>query len=469
MRSRKSVIRSLSALLVIATMLAGMAACGQTAPATPAASSSASTSASASAEASSEAPATNDKPVTLRMITWVQETNEKGIADVNAAFSAKYPNVTVVVDTVGANDYPTLQNTRIAAADVDIITNLSAFDSLPQDFTKGADKPAWETFIEGGSYLDITDQPFIKNWDPNMIANAVSYKGRVYGIDMGSVGYNGLFYNKKLFAQYNLAEPGTWADFENVCKTLRDNGVEPITLGMADGWPLTSIAVSGIVGANETDMTAFAKGLWEGTRKFTDDASMKIFNRMEQFVSFLEPNISSVTYGDAPGRFVAGKAAMLYDGTWNAGTIAALDPAFEFGYFCVPGDVDGKPNQLQGKYDMQFNIYANSENKETALKYFDFLSQPDVYGPFVSTLGFFPTMPGVQTTSAFVNAMADKNTAFKPSWEKVIIAPKGVGQYAAGQCFAIGQLKVLGGTVENVAELAKLAQQDWDAAVAAIQ
>ena len=227
-----------------------------------------------------EAPA---EPVTLRMITWVQETNERAIAELNQKFSEKYPNVSFVVDTVNANDYPTLQNTRISAGDVDIITNLSAFDTYPQDFTKGADLPAWVTFIESGAYLDITDQPFIKNWDPNMIENAVSYKGRVYGLDMGAVGFNGVFYNKDIFEQYGFEEPGTWAEFEVICNTLKENGISPITVG-ADAWPLTSVGVSAMVGAYEPDMNEFAKGLWTGTRKFTDERCMELWKRFEQLV-----------------------------------------------------------------------------------------------------------------------------------------------------------------------------------------
>jgi len=409
----------------------------------------------------------SDEKVTLRMITWVQESNERAIAELNAKFSEKYPNVSFVVDTVNANDYPTLQNTRITAGDVDIITNLSAFDTYPQDFTIGADRPAWETFILSGAYLDITDQPFIKNWDPNMIANAVSYKGRVYGIDVGAVGFNGVFYNKKIFDQYGFSEPGTWAEFENICNTLKANNITPITVGGADSWPLTSVGVSAMVGAFEKDLNEYAKGLWTGTRKLNDERSMQLWKRFEQLVGWLEPNCMAISYGDAPGRFVAGKAAMMIDGTWNSAAIEDLDPNFEYGYFPIPGDVDGKPNQLQGKYDMQFNIYANSPHKDWALKYFDFLSQKEVYGPFVSALGFFPTMPGVETSNEFVNSLADKNQNFSLAWEKFIITPKGIGQYAAGQCFNINLLKALGGTVESVEELANLAQQDWEAAVAA--
>ena len=48
-----------------------------------------------------------------------------------------------------------------------------------------------------------------------MIKNAVTYQGKVYGLDMGGVGYNGLFYNKKLFDDNGLKEPGTWDEFVN--------------------------------------------------------------------------------------------------------------------------------------------------------------------------------------------------------------------------------------------------------------
>ncbi|MGI6623257.1 MAG: hypothetical protein ACOX4T_08995 [Acetivibrionales bacterium] len=147
-------MKKLLAILTILALMLGMAACG----AEPASSPSPSASQPGTSSHAPSAEPSAD-PVTLKLITWVQQTNETAIANLNAAFSAKYPNVDFVVDTVGANDYPTLLNTRISAGDVDLITNLSAFDTYPQDFTRGVEKPAWETFILAGAYLDITDQP----------------------------------------------------------------------------------------------------------------------------------------------------------------------------------------------------------------------------------------------------------------------------------------------------------------------
>ncbi|MGI6623258.1 MAG: ABC transporter substrate-binding protein [Acetivibrionales bacterium] len=159
-----------------------------------------------------------------------------------------------------------------------------------------------------------------------MIKNAVSYKGKVYGLDMGGVAYNGMFYNKTIFEENGYKEPGTWAEFEEICNGLLAKGIYPITVGGADAWPLTSVGVSGMVGAFEEDLDGYAKGLWEGTRKLNDDRSMILWGRFEQLVSWLEPNVMSIAYGDCPGRFVTGKAAMMIDGTWNAGAIEDLDP-----------------------------------------------------------------------------------------------------------------------------------------------
>lgn len=407
------------------------------------------------------------KPVNLKMITWSQQTNLDAIEGLNAAFTEKYPNVTFTIDHVNSNDYPTLMQTRIAAGDVDIISNMYAFDALPQDFTKGCDDPAWLTFIQSGAYLDITDEPFIKNWDPAMIRDAVSYEGRVYGLDMGKVGFNGVFYNKKLFDENGFEEPGTWAELSDICKKLSEKGITPFTAGVKDAWPVNMLA-SGFVAANETDIAAYTEGLWTGTRKFTDEGSMKIWSRIEEWASYFEKGVAAVDYASAPGRFVAGKAAMMPDGTWNSGAIEALDPDFEFGYFAIPGDAAGNPNQLAGKYDIQFNIYAKTPNTDVCLQWFDFLSQKENYTPFINALSMFPTMQEVEISNEFILSMQDKNTDFALAFERICVQPKGVGQYAAG-VFPITQLKAFGGTIETAKELAQLQQKDWDDAIAAAE
>ncbi len=96
----------------------------------------------------------------------------------------------------------------------------------------------------------------------------------------------------------------------------------------------------------------------------------------------------------------------------------------------------------------------------------DFLSQKENYGPMINKLSMFPTMPGVEITNKFVNSIADKNKSFQLAFERIGLAPKGVGQYAAG-VYPITQLKSFGGTIATAKDLAALQQKDWDAAIAA--
>ncbi|MCX7708502.1 MAG: extracellular solute-binding protein [Clostridia bacterium] len=455
----KKAVRLVSGLTIVA-LLSTAVACGAQKQAEPAATEPAKT------EAAKETDKKADgKPVTIKIITWAQQSNIDPLNALNAKFSEKNPNVKFVIDSVNANDYPTLQQTRISAGDVDIVTGF-AFDQVPQDYMKGVDKRAWQQFVESGAYLDITDQPFLKNWDPAMIKDAASYKGKVYGINVGKVGFNGVFYNKKIFADNGLSEPKTWEELMNICKTLKAKNITPFTGAAKDSWPINMMAHA-FIAANEPDMPAYSKGLWTGERKFTDEGSMKIWNRVEEWSTYFEKGVAGIDYSSVVGRFVAKKAAMMPDGTWDSGTIDAAKPDFEYGYFCIPGDTAGaEPIQLAGKYDLQFQIYSKTANKDICLKWMEFLSQKENYTPFISALSMFPTMPDVQVSNKFINSIADKNKNFRLAFERITLEPKGVGQYAAG-VFPLTQLKAFGGTIATAKELAELQQKDWDAAVKA--
>ena len=91
MNHAKKVLSILAALI----MLTALAACGgtQTAP-------------EETGQAAVGTPASTPKdepketkPVTIAMVTWIQETNQKAIDTLNAAFAAKYPDVKITVDT----------------------------------------------------------------------------------------------------------------------------------------------------------------------------------------------------------------------------------------------------------------------------------------------------------------------------------------------------------------------------------
>jgi len=404
--------------------------------------------------------------VTIKIIIHTNPATVDALNAINEKFTAKYPDIKVDMTDVPVAQYPQLKQSRIAAGDVDIIENQTGFDLTPQSFMKGVNVPDWLTYIQNGDFLEISDQPFVKNWNPAAIKEACTYNGKVYQINMGTVAFNGIFYSKDIFDKYGLKVPVTWTEFITICKTLKSKGIAPMTSGAKDQWPINMMS-SAFVAAQEADAGAFVKDLWTGKRKFNDAQSLKIFNKMAEWGTYFEQGVTSVGYSDVIGRFVAGKAAMMPDGSWQGANIEAADASFKYGYFAIPGDTKGKiPPQLAGKYDIGFVVYAKSSNKDAALKWMDFISQKENYTELINAIAFIPTMPGVTMKSEFVNSLAPINQQFRTAWERYFVTPKGLGKYGG---FNPMQLKVFGGDVATPKELANLAQKDWDDALKSAQ
>jgi raffinose/stachyose/melibiose transport system substrate-binding protein len=411
--------------------------------------------------ATKDAPVEDATPVNLKLVTWTNPATVDAIKALNDDFTKKYPNITVKVDSVDSATYPNLVQTRIAAKDVDIIAQ-QQFIPNP-DYTVGLDTPAFQQYVENGDFLDLTNEAFVKNYDENAIKDGASFNDKVYAIPVSRVSYNGVFYNKTIFEENNLEIPQTWDEFMSICKTLQDKGIAPMTAGGKDAWPIGAIAANAVVSTVVSDPVAYMKGLWSGDKKLNDAESQVIFDRLAQLSSYYEKDVMGVDYASVPGRFVAGKAAMLTDGAWQAPQIAKADPNFKFGYFPMPSTEKGSDvAQLKGKYDTLFAGSGKSENKDGILKWLAFMSEKENYTTFINAIAMEPTMTGVTSSDEFNKSLAPMSKDFQLDFELKYKAPKGIGKFGG---FQPVQLKVLGGTVDSAKELADLAQEDWDAAL----
>ena len=110
---------------------------------------------------------------------------------------------------------------------------------------KGPDLLTWWSgyrMVDGaknGIFADISDvwADAIKSGDVSAdLQKQFQVGGKTYGIPNG-VSFWPMFYNKKLFAQYGLSVPETWADFMNICDTLKAKGITPLTASVDGAWP----------------------------------------------------------------------------------------------------------------------------------------------------------------------------------------------------------------------------------------
>lgn len=405
-------------------------------------------------------------PVTLKLIQWTNQPAVDAVKQINEAFHKKYPNITVSVTAVPTADdqYLQLQNTRLAANDVDIMAT-QGFVGSPQPWATGATKPSWQQWIESGQLLDLTNQPFLQHYLPQAIKDASTFNGKVYSVTTGSYADNGIFYNKAIFSKYNLQPPTTFDELMHVCQVLQSHGVTPFVIGGKDTWPLY-VATFGLQ-SSLLDQSSVVKGLWTGDQKFTDPKNVEVLARMQKIMQYTIKNFMGLDYNSATAYFSSEKVAMVPDGTWNAPTFSQANPSLQYGYFPTPGSDNASENvNLAGKYDLAWVVNAKSSKakQDAALKWLDFFSQPDNYSKYVNAVGILPSQPNVDLQSAFLKEIAPVAAShFVLAWDQLSVSKKSAGKYAEGEGFQV-QFLSPAGPITTPQDLAAHTQADWNAA-----
>lgn len=455
-------MKKILALLLAAVMIFAAAACQA-----PAANNGSDAAPAAEAEDNAEAedaeaPAADSGEV--HVLTWSNAATVNYLNSIAEDFHAAYPEYTLVVDEVPSGEIDQVIQTRITAGNVDVVS-FQTFSKPQEDWNKDQiDKPAWQQYIDEGFLEDLTDKEFVKVYNQNTLAGN-EYNGKKYSLNMFTVAYTGLFYNKAIFEELGLEIPKTWDEFIEVCEAVKADGrYTVLSAGAADQWPLNMFA-NAIISANYQDgAKEIGEKLLTGEIKHTDDEIMLVYNCMEQFASYLEPGVAGISYSDAPGRFALGNMAMYADGAWSAADIKSANPDIDFGYFPLPGveaREDGLDPQYGIKYDLSFAVPTNAPVKEGAFAFLEYISREDVYTAFANAVGMTPTQD-VTLDNEFLNSLSDGLQSPCINAEMYIYAPKGVGEYGGAQ-FSFLQLKALGGPFTG-AELAAAADEDFEAA-----
>lgn len=396
---------------------------------------------------------------TLRMIMHVNAPTNQAIDALNKKFEAKHPSVEVKVTLVPTDNMPNARNTRLRAKNIDIVEVDAFLGGDQPPYVEGVPPNIWGQAIRAGTYLDLSDRPFVKSFLPNAVRDASTVDGKVWSAPSGSVMFTGVYYNKSVFAKHGLSEPKTWSEFVRVCQTLKANGVTPLTIGQKDGWP-AGLPNMAIIQSLFPSLPALDEGLWTGTTKFTDSKPVEVLEKTKTIFGYAERGFGGIDYTTIPARFAAGKAAMLPDGTWQAPAIDQAKPDFEYGYFPLPGSDNPADNAtLGGKYDFGLAVAASSPNRDAALKWLAFYADPANYAEFIKAVGFIPAQPDVKTTP-FLDSLAPYVQTMRLAWDQVFHPQPTAGKYAT---FYYLGIKPIGG-FSDMRQLAEREQKDWDAA-----
>ncbi len=158
--------------------------------------------------------ASAEEPVTITILHYMgNEVKLNAFNKILNGYMELHPNVTFDSQALSQNEYITQLRTRIGAGD--------APDIMMGQPGQYAD------IIEAGYVMDLTDNELISalGLTEGDIKNC-SYNGHVYALPLDFKTY-GIIYNKAIFEQYGLTVPSTQDALDAICKTLKDNGIDP--------------------------------------------------------------------------------------------------------------------------------------------------------------------------------------------------------------------------------------------------
>lgn len=376
-------------LALAAAALLMVAACGPNAGAGTSAAASAAASASAgptvtpatsaaptnaaSAAASTPTPVPTSaivlptEPVTLRVAYY----NAGGQTEIDYrqaqadAFTKMHPNVTLKMEPV--QDWAETMYPQLAAG--------TAPDVIWADTDTG-----YGTVAAKGTYQPLDKYIALDNfdlspWQPDIINHFKNADGELLLLPNSNLGFNFVYYNKKLFDAAGVAYPAnTWTidDMLATARKLTNPAQKQWGYGLA--WNelyVTWMEMYGCRMADSSDRPTAYTYNGPGCAKALSDLDQ--MSRDHVLNWGFQKNLAP---GDNEGEraFSNGNVAMLLSGTWEAPSIVAdSEGAFEFDAAPLPVI----PGGLIQHAASGFGMYAKSKNPEWAWEYIKYLAGPD--------------------------------------------------------------------------------------------
>ncbi|MCL2879261.1 MAG: extracellular solute-binding protein [Treponema sp.] len=298
---------------------------------------------------------------------WSIQTDGNGPAIFQRAvdrFTKDNPNIKVNLTMVANDAY----KQKLAVA--------MASGQTPDCFISWSGGPMYE-YVRNNQIADLTSFMNTNNYKDKFLDAAIaqaSYQGKIWGVPVQNVAVCTVWYNKEIFAKYNLAIPTTIGELETVCDTLLKNKITPFTLANKTQW--TGSMYFMFLATRHGGTQPFIKAV-DGTGSFLDPAFIYAGQKIQEWVNkgYFITGFNGLDWdsGQARAPLYKGDSAMLIMGSWFNSQALDENPDFyaKMGVFPFPRDETGvgDPNTVIGTVgDNFYHVSAASKNKAKAFE-----------------------------------------------------------------------------------------------------
>ncbi len=258
---------------------------------------------------------------------WTAGGEEDGLFALYDVYRAKYAHVEIINATVaggaGTNAKAVLK-TRMLGNDP------------PDSFQVHGGSELIDTWVKTGYMEPITDLWQQEGWFdvfPKDLVDMVSYAGEVYAVPSNIHRSNVNYYNVKLFEEYGVQPPTTLDEFFEVAEVFQAKGIPALAIGSRNLWEISHVFESVIAAVAGPE---FYSELFKGEHPWTHPKVIESLEVLARMFEYLNPDHATLTWDQACGHVLQGRAAMTIMGDWAKGYFTANDAEPDVDFSAIP-------------------------------------------------------------------------------------------------------------------------------------
>lgn len=312
--------------------------------------------------------------------TALQQQEEKKQETVTIEFFQQKSEVVDVYNNIiekFQTEYPDIKVTQTCVPDASkvFMTRVSTND-IPDVIHIFPTQTTYKSMMEEGIFEDLTQEPVLNNVSEATVEQ-IKYKDRVYAVPL-TVNAFALYYNKDIFEEHKITEPKTFEELIQVCETLKAAGVQPFVFMDKDTGAFGQQAERILGGNINQEIWTVTEKVAAGTTSFVDEPDIRLLAETLLKIREYGPKDSlGIGSDQANDDFANGRSAMILAGTWGLSSYLKLNPEMNVGVTAFPS-IDGKETYTCGTVDAAIAISANSEKKEAAKLFVEYLTKPEI-------------------------------------------------------------------------------------------
>jgi raffinose/stachyose/melibiose transport system substrate-binding protein len=327
------------------------------------------------------------KGVTLELFSNKGE-NIDTLESIITKFEAKNPGVTIELQSPPEAD--TVLKTRLTKNDVPDIMSIGGNATFGE-------------LARAGVLADLSDTNLLETVQPAYLDMSNKLVGTEVEGDFGipyATNANGVLINQDKLDELGLAIPKTYAEFIAALEIAKEKGEVPILFTLKDAW--TALPIWNGLGGNLAPEN-FAELRTAGDASFVEDYA-EVATKIAELVKYGEGDIFGLGYDDGNKQFANGEGLFYIQGNWAIPEILKNNPDANINFMALPSSDDQAQNKLVSGIDVMLAVSEESEHKEDAMKFVEFMISEEVSNQYIDEQKAFSAIQGVlQEDPTFAN------------------------------------------------------------------